>query len=76
MSETNGTILNTLDTNTQTEGMSSRDNEEEERRQLKKIKFLGLNPTKFKITYADLLKEDPSLMRGLRKSGVWKKKKK
>ena len=58
------------------EPMSNPNDEKKERRQLRKIKFPSLNNTKFKITRVDLLKEDPSLMRGLSKSGVWKRRKK
>lgn len=41
--------------------------EEDEKRQLKKLKFLGLNPKRFKSKMYDLLKENPDLMSGIPK---------
>ena len=38
---------------------------DEEKRQLEKIKFLGLNPKKFKSKMYDLLDENPELMSGI-----------
>ena len=52
--------------------MSKSKQEKKEERQLKKIKFLGLNNTRFKQTWRKILEEDPGSMSGLGQSNVGK----